>query len=45
MKGLPTFTGRPGESLPPLDLDATMDMLKTKYDNKVDETDLMSYVM
>lgn len=32
VKDLPTFKGRPGESLPPLDFDATMTKLKAKYD-------------
>jgi pyruvate carboxylase len=32
VRDLPTFKGRPGESLPPLDFDATMTKLKAKYD-------------
>jgi len=44
VKDLPVFTGRPGESLPPLDLEAAAAELRDKY-GEVAETDLMSWVM
>ena len=44
-KGAPVFSGRPGESLPPLDLDAALATLKKTYGEGVTETDLMSHVM
>ena len=37
--------GRPGAELPPLDLDAAMTDLQSKYGKDVGETDLMSHVM
>jgi len=45
VKDLPIFAGRPGESLPPLDLDNVLVELKSKYGESIAETDLMSYVM
>jgi pyruvate carboxylase len=45
VKELPVFCGRPGESLPPLDLEAALAELKGKYGNSIGETDLMSSVM
>lgn len=44
-KGAPVFSGRPGESLPPLDLDAALATLKASYGDSIGETDLMSHVM
>ena len=45
VKNLPVFAGRPGAELPPLDLDAAMADLQSKYGKDVGETDLMSHVM
>lgn len=45
VKDLPVFSGRPGESLPPLDLEAAMASLKAEYGESTSETDLMSSVM
>jgi len=45
VKDLPVFAGRPGAELPPLDLDAALADLRSKYGAKLGETDLMSWVM
>ena len=45
VKDLPTFVGRPGATLPPLDLEKALTKLKAKYGERVKETDLMSWVM
>ena len=45
VKDLPTFVGRPGATLPPLDLEKALATLKAKYGERVKETDLMSWVM
>jgi len=45
VKDLPTFTGRPGAELPPLDLDAALAKLRADHGDSIGETDLMSHVM
>jgi pyruvate carboxylase len=45
LKGAEPRTGRPGEHLQPVDLDAQTKELESKYGHEVTRTDLMSYLM
>ena len=45
LKGAKPLTGRPGESLPPVDLEATRAEMETKTGRKMGDYDLASYLM
>ena len=45
VKGKPVFSGRPGASLPPIDLDGAHAELRSTYGECTSEADLMSWVM
>jgi len=42
LKGLPTIEGRPGASLPPLDLDAYKQQLQEKFGDDISDEDVIS---
>jgi pyruvate carboxylase len=45
LRGAKASTGRPGEHLPPVDLELTRAMVEKKAEEKISDADLMSYLM